>query len=134
MRAVAVGPEDRLAGQDQRLLADHLMADAAPDFKQMCDTLFPHPLADFGVILGVLGGGSRGRVIQRDGDAIRSDQSRCAGRLEDAPDRRRVIMAENQIGPDIKHIARTCIRDSSRPRQRFFGKRSACHSAAPINI
>ena len=61
MRGVAVRAQDRLAGQDQRFFAEHLMADAAPDFEEMSDALLAHPRADLGVVLRVFASSARAR-------------------------------------------------------------------------
>src|SRR5690606_40040883 len=103
----------------------------APHLEKMPDSLCPHPFTDFGMILRVLSRRRRDSVIQRDCNALRSDDSLRASFLEDASDCRRIVMAEDQIRLDVQHVTRTRRLHARRPRQSFFGKGVAAHMPTP---
>jgi hypothetical protein len=62
------------------------MTDTATNLKQVADILEFDPFADFGVVLGVLGGGCWHGMIQCDDNPFGETDVASASFLEDSPD------------------------------------------------
>ncbi len=127
MSRMAVRAEDHLTGQHQRFLADHLMADAAPDLEEMPDSLFAHPLADFGVILSVERRRGGDGVVERHHHALRVNDGFRARFRENAADGGGVVVAEDHIGADDQHVTGAGFADASRAGEDLLGKRESRH-------
>ena len=129
MGRVTVRAEDHLTGQHERFLADHLMADAAPDLEEMPDALIAHPLADFGVILGVERGRRGDGVVERDDHPLRVGDALRAGFGEDAADGGGVVVAEDHVGADDQHVTGVGGAHASGAGEDFLGKGESGHES-----
>jgi hypothetical protein len=86
------------------------MADPTPDIEEMLDALFLDEGADFSVILGVLGGGSRHGMIKDDRQPVRDRYPFHANTSEDFDNGGRIIMREHSIWTCVHHLTRDHLR------------------------
>ncbi len=105
VRRVAVRAQDELAGQHQRLLTDHLVADAAARVEEVRDPLLGDELADLGVIPRMFGRRRGHSVVEDDRQPVGTGHAADAQAGEQPGDRRSVVVAQDHIGPRVHDLA-----------------------------
>ena len=101
VRGVAVRAQDHLAGQDERVFRDQLVADAFAHIEEVADALLVHERAHVRVVLRVAHRGRGGGVIQGDDQALGVVNAHRAHVLEDAQDGGGVVVGEQAVGCDF---------------------------------
>ena len=105
VRGVRVGAKNDLPGSNHHFFRQDLMTDAAARLEEVNDPLIADKLADLPVVLGMHRTRSRHGMVQGNGHALRVFDPILAELLPDAPDGRRVVVAEHNIGLDIQDLA-----------------------------
>jgi len=111
--------EDGHARQHQCFFAQDLVADAAPDLEA-------DEQAHLGMVLGVLGGGGRRGVFERDAQPFGVFHPLNAQLPEQAVDGRGVVVAQHAVGP--------CIHDLASAHLGFAAARARAFSAKVLPI
>ena len=122
MRGVTVRAEDQLSGQHHRLFAQHLVADAAPDLKEIFHALLCDEVAHLGVILRMLRRRRRHGVIERDAQPIGVFHALDTELFEQTKDGGGIVMAQNRIRLSIHDLSSADAGLARRAGQGFFGK------------
>ena len=138
VRRVRIGAQDQLARQHDCLFAQHLVADAAAHLKEVANPLLGDKLADFGVVLRVLGRRRRHGVVERDRQPIGNQHPFLPKLLPDAADGGRVVVAQHHVRPRIHDLADLDLAQSLRHGPAPSGQRSAvcarnCCSQSPAS-
>ena len=109
-------PRISLAGQDQRLFADHLVADAAARLEEVRDALLRDEAAHLGVVLRVLGRRRRDGVVERDRQPLGVTHTRLRrGSRKARAMARGVVVAQRDVGPGVDDLAGRDVRAARRP-------------------
>jgi len=81
------------------------MTDAATYLEEVGNALLCYEVTNLGMVLRVLGRRRGHGVVQRDGQPLRVQHVRAAELLPDAADSGGVIVAEDDVGRCVNHLA-----------------------------
>jgi hypothetical protein len=112
MGRVAVGAQQKHTGIDETLLAQDLVTDTPAYLKEMFNTLLGHKAAHVGMVLGMLGGGRRGGVVQGNGQPFRIFYPLDSQAVEYPGDSGGIIVAEGDVGGRVEHLTRPHFRQA----------------------
>ena len=101
------------------------MADAAADLEEVAHTLFGNEGADLRVVLGVTDGRRRHGMVEGDGHPLRDGDPRLPELPPDLRDRRRVVVAEHDVGTRVDDLADRHALQAAGPGQSLLRERPA---------
>jgi len=105
MGRVAIRAEDHLPRQHKRLLAQNLVTNASPHFKEAANALLLDEPADLGMVLRVAGRRRGYGMVERDREFFRNHNPLLSELQPGLANGRAVVVAQNNVRPDVHDFA-----------------------------